>query len=189
MNKFALTLISHGRRPLSVSRSWTQKLLFVAETRLIILRSIPSLSFLLPPPPPPPCLFSNDALATLAWKEPRAVLFLKSQCRSQLGLERELGPLLSAPSPAHFARQHWCECRRIRDVNRNRSRFSVLTEHEEETARARNCGDTSLQKAQQRPEVIHEHRCRVLERVLLLTRNPWWTLTDFTYEADTVSPT
>lgn len=155
-----LTLISHGGRPLSVSRSWTQMLLFVAETRLIILRSIFC--------PPPPCLFSHDALATLAQKEPRAVLFLKSQRRSQLGLGGELGRLLSAPSPAHFTHQR----RLIPDVNRNRSRFSVLTEQEKLTVRARNCGDTSLQKAQQRPEVIHEHRCRVLERVLLLTRNP-----------------
>lgn len=159
-----LTLISHGGRPLSVSRLWTQKLLFVAETRLIVLRSI----FF----PPPPCLFSNDARATLAQKEPRAVLFLKSQRRSQLGHGEELSRLLSAMSAAHFTHQRRCECRRIQDVNRFRSRSSVQTEHKKVTARARNCGDTPLQKAQQRPEVIHEHRCRVLERVLLLTRNP-----------------
>lgn len=37
------------------------------------------------------------------------------------------------------------------------------------------------------PEVKHEHRWWVLQTVLLLTRNPWWTLTDFTYKPDTLS--
>lgn len=37
------------------------------------------------------------------------------------------------------------------------------------------------------PEVKHEHRWWVLQTVLLLTRNPWWTLTDFTYKPVTVS--
>ena len=30
------------------------------------------------------------------------------------------------------------------------------------------------------PEVKHEHRWWVLEKVMLFTGNPWWTLTDFT---------
>lgn len=37
------------------------------------------------------------------------------------------------------------------------------------------------------PRVKHEHRWWVLQTVLLLTRNPWWTLTDFTYKPDTLS--
>lgn len=103
-----LTLISHGGRPLSVSRSWTQRPLFVVETRLIIL-------------PPHPCLFSNDAETTLARKRTRSCpLFKKSRCRSPVlrfppstWPRGELGRLLSAPSAAHSARRRRCERRRI----------------------------------------------------------------------------
>lgn len=162
-----LTLISHGGRPLSVSRSWTQRPLFVVETRLIIL-------------PPHPCLFSNDAETTLARKRTRSCPLFKNRdavppyCafRPRLGLEENLVVCCRhRPRPIPLGAVD-VSAAVFRDVNRNCSRFSARTECEEVTARARNCGDTSLQKAQQRPEVIHEHRCRVLERVLLLTRNP-----------------
>lgn len=164
-----LTLISHGGRPLSVSRSWTQRPLFVAETRLIILR-----------PPPHPCLYSNDAETTLARKRTRSCPLFKhcdavpACCafRPRLGLKENLVVCCRHRLRPISLGAVGASAAVFRDVNRNRSRFSARTQREEVTARAPNCGDTSLQKAQQRPEEIHEHRCRVLERVLLLTRNP-----------------